>query len=125
MSWMRSKVRQAALLALFALAVQLALSFGHFHGDGLVHASSLTAQAAASQQVSTLFSSSDPHPDGLADDYCAICASIELLDTLVAAVAPALPVPPTFAIRTETASTDFILPELPRAAFRSRAPPHS
>ncbi|WP_315834625.1 DUF2946 domain-containing protein [Bradyrhizobium prioriisuperbiae] len=124
MSWVRSKVRQAALLALFALAIQLVLSFGHFH-DSLVHASSLTAQAAASQQVITFLSSPNPHPDGLADDDCAICASIELLDTLVAVVAPALPVPPTFAIRIETASTDFTLPELSRAAFRSRAPPRS
>ncbi len=123
MNWVRSKVRQAALLALFALAVQLVLSFGHFHSEGLAHASA--AQATAQQRITTNLSTSHQHPEGIAEDYCAICASIELLDTLVATVAPVHPVPPTFAVRTQTASADFALPDLTRAAFRSRAPPLS
>ena len=32
MKWFRSNIKHGSRLALFALAVQLALSFGHFHG---------------------------------------------------------------------------------------------
>jgi len=39
MKWFRSNIRHGSRLALFALVVQLALSFGHFHGSA--------AQAAA------------------------------------------------------------------------------
>lgn len=124
MNWVRSKVRQAALLALLALAVQLVLSFGHFHGDGLVHASSLTAQASVSQQ-DTAGPLSGAHPDGLAADCCGICASIALSGTLLTASAPALPMPACFAVWTEAATADFAQPKLPRAAFHSRAPPRS
>jgi len=32
MKWFRSNIKHGSRLALFALALQLALSFGHFHG---------------------------------------------------------------------------------------------
>ena len=35
MNWFRSKMRSGAQLALFALAVQMVVSFGHMHGDDL------------------------------------------------------------------------------------------
>ena len=124
MNWVRSKVRQAALLALFALAVQLGLSFGHFHADGLAHAATLSAQTAVSQSDAA-GPLSGSHPDGLAADCCGICASIVLAGTLLAASAPTLPAPAAFALWVDTATVDFTLPELTRAAFRSRAPPRS
>jgi hypothetical protein len=33
MKWFRSNVRHGSWLALFALAIQVLLSFGHFHGN--------------------------------------------------------------------------------------------
>ncbi|MDO8981832.1 MAG: DUF2946 domain-containing protein, partial [Afipia sp.] len=33
MNWLRSKAKRLSLLALFALALQLGLSFGHTHHD--------------------------------------------------------------------------------------------
>ena len=33
MNWFRKHVKTGSRLALFALAIQFALSFGHFHGD--------------------------------------------------------------------------------------------
>src|SRR5215217_2807860 len=34
MKWFRSNIRRGSRLALFALAIQFLLSFGHFHGSG-------------------------------------------------------------------------------------------
>ncbi len=123
-NWVRSKLRQAATLALFALAIQLVLSFGHVHADDFAHASTLTTQATASRHDTTPQSPLQHH-DGLAAHHCGVCASIVHAGALVAAATPSLPVPPAFAIRTETAAADFTLPDLTRAAFRSRAPPLS
>ena len=120
MNWVRSKVRQAALLALFALAVQLVLSFGHFHNEGLLRGALQVSQHEASAPLSPL-----QHSDGLAADDCAICASIAQLDALVASVPPAPPVPPSFATAVETVTSDFVLPDLTRSAFQSRGPPLS
>jgi hypothetical protein len=127
MNWVRSKVRQGALLALFALAIQLGLSFGHVHADGLAQAATVTAQAAVSDLDATAqpLAPSQHHPDGLAADGCAICATIALFGTLVAAVPPSLAVPASFALRIETAPADVALPGLTRTAFQSRAPPRS
>jgi hypothetical protein len=126
MSWVRSKVRQAALLALLALAVQLMLSFGHIHADGIAHASTLAEQAAGgAHEAAASPSSRHQHPDGLAADGCAICATIALSGALLAAAPPKLPVPVSFAVRGEAMASDVTLPELTRTAFRSRAPPRS
>ena len=42
MKWFRSNIKHGSRLALFALAIQFALSFGHFHG--------VAAQAAPALQ---------------------------------------------------------------------------
>jgi hypothetical protein len=122
MNWVRSRVRQGALLALLALAIQLVLSFGHFHSDGIARAAALTAQAEA---ATAPLSGPYQHRDGLAADGCAICASIALAGTLLASAPPTLPVPASFAVWTTTISAGFTQPELARPAFQSRAPPRS
>jgi hypothetical protein len=48
MKWFRSNIKHGARLALFALALQFALSFGHFHG--------VAAQAAPALQSSPALS---------------------------------------------------------------------
>ncbi len=64
MKWFRSNVRYGARAALFALAVQLGLSFGHFHP--------IAAQAAPSlqstQQLPPPSHDSDQHPDDVLRD---------------------------------------------------------
>jgi hypothetical protein len=119
MRWVRARLGVASRLALFALAVQIALSFGHVHpGDlrhvngGLAAAGTPSAPSAPTQQ-----------PASDADDYCAICATIHLAATLLVPQAPQLPVP--FAARPAehvnyTAATAF---SGRRAPFQSRAPP--
>ena len=54
MKWFRSNIRHGSRLALFALAVQLALSFGHIHLEQLASrsgiASVVASKASTSQQ---------------------------------------------------------------------------
>jgi hypothetical protein len=126
MKWVRSKARHVSLLALFALAIQLALSFGHFHSDGLAQAATLAAQSTADQdQAATASLPDHRHPDGLAADSCAICATIALSGTLITSAAPMLPVPAIFAVADTSTSAGVALPNLTRSAFQSRAPPRS
>jgi hypothetical protein len=86
MRWVRTNRRFCGTLALFALALQLALSFGHIH---LRDFAGIPGSAAAQTQVSA------PHgPDGDAadqgsDHYCLVCATVALTGALVlAALAP-------------------------------------
>ena len=118
MQWVRSNIRLGARLALFALAVQLALSFGHVHA--------LATHAAPSiqftqQQLPAQNPDSDQHPD----DFCAICAVIALASTAMAAAPPALPLPQAVELPRRTTATAFLHLQAPRAAFQSRAPPLS
>ena len=56
MKWFRSNIKHGSRLALFALAVQFALSFGHFHG--------IAAQAApAVQSTARRFAANGCHAD--------------------------------------------------------------
>jgi hypothetical protein len=124
MGWFRAKQRFGGRLALFALAVQLYLSFGHLHPDdiyGSAHpAINGPLALAAADHVSSL--SSDHSSTGVGD-YCEICATISLLSTSFVAQPPQLPVP--FASRivdhVDRVAGIFISPR--RAPFQSRAPP--
>ena len=73
MRWVRAKFRAGARLALFALAVQIALSFGHVHVGDARHAAPL-----ASTGTQPTGSAPTQHPVHDADGYCAICATIHL-----------------------------------------------
>jgi len=93
MGWFRSNVRSGAWCALFALAVQLALLFGHIHLDGLeqhpADAVGLSAQAQAADEPAL-----PDHPEGEADrHFCFVCRLIHLADTVVPAASPSLPLP--------------------------------
>jgi len=123
MGWVHDHKRHGALLAFAALALQIVLSFGHVHLDGIrpasAHATSAVAHTTAVAQAPRQSPAQNPGDD----DYCAICASIYLASTSVIAHAPPLPVPPGFH-RIEHfcgAAHDIAAPR--RFAFQSRAPP--
>jgi hypothetical protein len=120
MRWFRAKLKAGARLALFALTVQIALSFGHIHLGNFRRA--VPSLASASTQSTP--SAPRQQPAGDADDYCAICATIHL--TAISFLPPAsqLPVPFVVARSVEhfnSAAVVFIAPR--RAPFQSRAPP--
>ena len=117
MKWLRSNIRHGTRLALFALAVQSVLWFGHAHG--------FVARAAPSihfsQQQPAPGHDSDQHPD----DLCAICAAVALTSTAMAATPPALPIPLSFGLVHPLVGARVVHLRAAPAAFQSRAPPLS
>jgi hypothetical protein len=119
MHWCRTRLRLGSYIALFALAVQLVLTFGHVHLDGLGRHSSTRIEASAGTVA----------PPGhnaprVADDYCAVCALIHLASTLVPAEVAAMPLPVVFGqLRRPESALHFALPASPPASFAARAPP--
>lgn len=134
MRWFRSRVRFGSRFALFALAIQFLLSFGHFHGSaqaasintigftaGHLHALGSLSHANTSGPI-RLKSSGDA-PGGQPDDDCAICAVMALANALVDTSPPCLPSPQAVAFRYLAVDAAFADPNPARAAFQPRAPP--
>jgi hypothetical protein len=128
MGWFRTKQVAIAWVALFALACQLVLSYGHVHSgtfsSGKFSAGLVTLALAAEGAQS----SADPlvppqkSPTGF-PDFCAICASIGLAGTLlvpespvIAAPTPSIQILPWSLAAVEPASFDHLL-------FNARGPP--
>ena len=125
MRWFRSRKRAGSYLALFALAFQLAVSFGHVHLERIAPPS-VGASALAGAQIPAADFNAPSNPTGredLADDCCPICTLIHLAGTLVPAEMPLL-APPTVVgrLRLELAA-EFDLTASHAALFRARAPP--
>jgi hypothetical protein len=122
MRWFRANKTFCSRLALFALAVQFVLAFGHIHRDDIYGPGRPAAAIAAA-----VADGSQPlpanHPAKHSDDYCAICAAVSLLGNSFASTAPTLPLPSaSYAIEQfDRVAAIFIAPR--RAAFQSRAPP--
>jgi hypothetical protein len=147
MKWFRSNVRHGARLALFALAIQVLLSFGHFHGSSAQAATAsmdadqpglhdtviraavhLDATAGASHEdaFSAIgLKTSDHESDGRPTDDCAICAVMALANALVVATPSSLPGPqPALSLNLMT-DAEFTALNSARVVFQSRAPPIS
>jgi hypothetical protein len=124
MRWFRSNRKFSGRLALFALALQLVLSFGHIHfqnifGYGPAGAAA-SALAPATEKSPALPSD---QPSKHSDDYCAICATMSLLGNSFAAQAPQLPVPFVSQAAEQIDRVALIFIATPRASYQSRAPP--
>ena len=101
MRWFRSQKLKLASLALFALTCQFVLSFGHVHLNGFAGQASNWAMAAAAGNAVAAApgkvtladlptSPRQKNPSGLGEDFCAICASINLAGALLAPTVPTL-----------------------------------
>lgn len=123
MAWLRLWRRPAAVVALLALLLQLALSFGHVH---LAHADQPGPVAAASDADDD---SEIPQPQHPSDDhdshYCAIYAMLALLTGSKIAVAPVVAAPAAHAIAVAPIVAVAVQLVQRHDAFRSRAPPLS
>ncbi len=109
--------RRGAWAALFALALQIVLAFGHMHplvagpGPFTAAVADLPAHPGAK------------NPGDAAQDVCAICVAIQLASTVGVPPPPSLPVPAqTFDVADFSGSV-FVLPRLPPHPFQTRAPP--
>jgi len=121
MRWFRSNTNLGGRSALFALAVQLALSFGHVHRDGLYAVSPGAGPALSSASQSGSSPSNQPVNHG--DDYCAICATIALIGSSLVAAAPMLPLPRLGETVAPVGRVAGLVVAQHRTAFQSRAPP--
>src|ERR1700733_1192141 len=118
MKWVRANIGLGARVALFALAVQFALSFGHFHA--------IAAQTAPTiQSVQQQLPAPSPDTDRHLDDLCATCAVSALASTAVAAAPPSLPRPQSVELPHQAMDSAFLRLHASGAAFQSRAPPLS
>jgi hypothetical protein len=115
MKWFRSNIRHGSRLALFALAIQFALSFGHFHG--------ISAQAAPAIQQTSQQAPSDP--DQQPADPCAICAVMALANAVLFATPPILLLPQAIEFLYLVTDAEFVHLGSVRVAFQPRAPPAS
>jgi hypothetical protein len=125
MGWFRSRSRLGLHLALFALAFQLAVSFGHVHLDHIapISAGATTLASAPPSGDEVNAPSSPSGREDLADDCCPICTLIHLAGALVPAEMPSLPLPGVFDGLQLKAAVEFDLTALQGALFRARAPP--
>lgn len=122
MEWVRFHRRNGAWLGLAALALQLALSFGHIH-IGNVHIGGVIAAKSHHVAQAQTPKPSPAQNSGDDDDYCAICASIFLASTSFAAQPPQLPVPTGFARIAPIFAAEHGASLSRPVFFRSRAPP--
>src|SRR5689334_16282701 len=124
MKWFRSNIRTGARLALLALLVQFALSFGHVHGFA-------PAAASATQSVLPADHAAKPQPaPGKHDsdqttDICAICAVMAMASAVLFSSPPILLLPEAVAILQGITDAEFAHLKSAGTAFQPRAPPAS
>jgi hypothetical protein len=122
MRWFRSKLHLGSRLALFALAVQLVLSFGHVHH----RIAPTTAKSAVTIGSGTVLLSErapNHHPDGSIDADCPTCALIQLVAASVPSMAPVLPLPANSGSARLQAPAEMAWSSSPHFLFQARAPP--
>ena len=120
LNWFRKHLKHGSRLALFALAIQFALSFGHFHGEVVRTARAVQAALADAVAQTPADHDSDRHS---AD--CAICAVLSLANNFLFASPPHLELPQATGLLHLASGAEFTHPGSPHPAFRSRAPPVS
>jgi hypothetical protein len=136
MKWFRSNIKHGSRLALFALAVQFALSFGHFHllaatqatpavQSGLTQSDAAKGLAAAGDQAAQQQSPANHDPDQQSSDPCAICAVVAMASTVLLATPPVLLLPQAVEFLYLTTDAEFAHLKSAGVAFQPRAPPAS
>jgi len=120
MRWFRANRRFSGTLALFALALQFTLAFGHIH---LREFAGVPGVAAAQTLATTADPTGNNSTGHSADDYCLICATTNLAGTLVLPDLVALPVPVQSTDTSYAYVCSAVCGRIDHALFRARAPP--
>jgi hypothetical protein len=119
MKWFRSNIKRVSHVALFALAIQFALSFGHFHRVDAASATQVVRNLSAPQPASD--QGSPEHPG----DICAICAVMAMANAGLSATPPVVLLPQAIAFAYLTPDVDVVRVNPACAGFQPRAPPIS
>jgi hypothetical protein len=130
MTWVRSNIKCGSWVALFALIVQFALSFGHFHPIASAPKvgsapSGLSVASRLSGQVAEVSSKRQPGSNQDSGDVCAICAVMAMANTALFASPPALPLPQAIELSHPATRGESVRVASVRIAFQPRAPPIS
>ena len=136
MKWFRKHIRHGSRLALFALAIQFALSFGHFHGEvaraapalqaGLADANlAIAATLAVQEAPAEAVQQPSNHDTDRHSSDCAICAVLSLANNFLFAAPPLLELPQAAELLHLTTGAEFAHLGSLHPAFQSRAPPVS
>jgi hypothetical protein len=135
MTWFRKHLKQGSRLALFALAIQFALSFGHFHGLAAQAAASVSAATGAAEIDGTTLEaratpqqwpgSQDQDNDQQPVDDCAICAVMALTGAAMVSPPPVLSLPQAFEFLYLATDAEFLHLKFVGVHFQPRAPPAS
>jgi hypothetical protein len=112
--------KKGSWLALAALGLQLALSFAHVHVIGIRSTHEGTAVSGATVEKRRF---PEPEPGGAGNDYCAICASIQLAANSLVPQTPQLPTIFVFRTIDHAGHVARAFLAAQRTAFQARAPP--
>jgi hypothetical protein len=134
MNWFRSHIGRCSLVALFALTIQFALSFGHFHpvvtqGTTTVALGSLASGRSLANSTTSRHSAQLPAPKRNSGDHtgdiCDICAVMAMASTALFAAPPVLPQPQAVEFSYPAIEGQSALVASVRVAFQPRGPPLS
>jgi hypothetical protein len=132
MRWFRRHAKHGSRLALFALAIQLALLFGHFHGMAALAAPASVSAAAAEiggdtldAQATSQQSPADQDHDQQPVDNCAICAVMALAATAMVSPPPVLLLPQAVEFLYLATDAEFLHLKCVGVHFEPRTPPAS
>jgi hypothetical protein len=130
-NWFRKHLKHGSRLALFALAIQFALSFGHFHEaaaqpprPGLTSADRAPAALDAASELQQQ-QPSDHDTDQHTAHACVICAVNSLANNFLFATSPLLELPQAVELLHLATDAEFAHLGSLHPAFQSRAPPVS
>jgi len=125
MRWFRDTISQSTWLALIALAINLGLSFGHFHA--IDQKGSGRGIAAVAASIASLDDGQNKgHPnDGHADYLCPICMAATAMAKTLASTPPAWSLELSNVIVDRKIEDVLALVEPSRGAFQPRGPPIS
>ncbi|WP_201760060.1 DUF2946 family protein [Bradyrhizobium sp. AC87j1] len=134
MKWFRSNIRHGTRLALFAMLVQFALTFGHSHWfaqaaplaqASLQQTDSANGIAASDRAAVQKQSPAAPDREHPGEDNCAICAVVAMAGTVISATPPVLLLPQAIELLHRTTDAEFLHLKSAGTAFQPRAPPAS
>jgi hypothetical protein len=126
MRWLRSNGGGVSWLAIFALACQFVLTFGHVHtGSASVVSTALAISAdAAVGSASVPSSPAQKTPAGLAQDFCAVCNHIGFAHALILPASLAALAPISFVQDLHWPSVAIAFASREHVNFNARGPPH-
>ncbi|HLN11514.1 MAG TPA: hypothetical protein VK281_21520 [Xanthobacteraceae bacterium] len=118
MRWFRSRRWIGGSLALFALAVQLGVSFGHIHERDLLPGNASASKVAGASRQAPITPAQPSDPDG-----CAVCAIVAMAASLAIPAPPAIVHAPVWVSAWLPDRATVAAPSSRRQQFQARGPP--